>query len=89
MNRLISLHTFHQIIEFSSYVHVRTVGSSDLQKIKKTLDNLYTEKQKLDKEKNKKGGKGKTKASIRIESDNVCICYLFSGFGTFPILLIK
>lgn len=47
------------------------VGSSDLQKIKKTIDNLYAEKQKIEKEKSKKGGKGKTKVTLRIESDNV------------------
>lgn len=53
------------------------VSSSDLQKIKKTVDNLYTEKQKLDKEKNKKGGKGKTKVTLRIEAENVCkMCLL-------------
>lgn len=46
-------------------------SSSDLQKIKRTIDNLYTEKQKIEKEKNKKGGKGKTKAKLRMEEDNV------------------
>lgn len=35
------------------------------------MDNLYAEKQKLDKEKSKKGGKGKSKASLRLEEDNV------------------
>lgn len=48
------------------------MNSGDLQKIKKTVDNLYAEKQKLEKEqKNKKGNKGKTKVNLRIESDNV------------------
>lgn len=47
-----------------------SVSSNDLQKIKKTVDNLYTEKQKIEKEKNKKG-KGKTKAKLRMEEDNV------------------
>lgn len=42
--------------------------SADLLKIKRTVDNLYTEKQKIEKEKNKKG-KGKTKARLRIEGD--------------------
>lgn len=46
------------------------MSSNDLQKIKKTVDNLYTEKQKIEKEKNKKG-KGKTKAKLRMEEDNV------------------
>lgn len=48
-----------------------SVSSINVQKIKKTVDNLYTEKQKLEKEKNKKGGKGKTKASLRKEGENV------------------
>lgn len=46
------------------------MSSTDLQKIKKTVDTLYTEKQKLEKEK-KKGSKGKTKANLRMESDSV------------------
>lgn len=49
------------------------MAATDLQKIKKTVDTLYTEKQKMEKEKTKKGAKGKTKASLRMESDNVCI----------------
>lgn len=54
------------------YAFNNVVTSSDLQKIKKTVDNLYAEKQKLEKEqKNKKGSKGKTKVNLRIESDNV------------------
>lgn len=48
-----------------------SVNSSNLQKIKKTVDNLYVEKQKIEKEKSKKGGKGKSKASLRLEEDNV------------------
>lgn len=43
-----------------------------MQKIKKSVDNLYTEKQKLEKEKSKKGAtKGKAKASLRMEGSNV------------------
>lgn len=43
-----------------------------MQKIKKTIDNLYTEKQKLEKEKSKKGNaKGKGKASLRLEATGV------------------
>lgn len=50
------------------------MNSGDLQKIKKTVDNLYAEKQKLEKEqKNKKGSKGKSKVNLRIESDNVSV----------------
>lgn len=53
------------------------MSSSDLQKIKKTVDNLYAEKQKLEKElKNKKGSKGKTKVNLRIETDDVSIITL-------------
>lgn len=51
------------------------MGSSDLQKIKKTVDNLYAEKQKLEKEKSKKGSKGKTKVNLRIETDSVSITF--------------
>lgn len=48
------------------------VNSNDLQKIKKTVDNMYAEKQKFEKEqKNKKGNKGKSKVTLRIESDDV------------------
>lgn len=47
------------------------VSSTDLQKIKRTIDNLFTEKQKMDKEKNKKGSKGKTKVNLRIETESV------------------
>lgn len=47
------------------------VSSSDLQKIKRTIDNLYIEKQKMDKEKSKKGSKGKTKVNLRIETESV------------------
>lgn len=43
-----------------------------MQKIKKTIDNLYTEKQKLEKEKSKKSNaKGKGKASLRLEATSV------------------
>lgn len=47
-----------------------------MQKIKRTVDTLYTEKQKFDKEKSKKGGKGKGKANLRMESDNVGVDHL-------------
>lgn len=47
------------------------MNSNNLQRVKKTLENLYVEKQKIDKEKSKKGGKGKSKASLRLEEDNV------------------
>lgn len=48
------------------------MSSSDLQKIKKTVDNLYAEKQKYEKEqKSKKGSKGKSKVTLRLETDDV------------------
>lgn len=48
------------------------MSASDMQKIKKTIDNLYTEKQKLEKEKSKKSNaKGKGKASLRLEQTGV------------------
>lgn len=53
------------------------VTSTDMQKIKKTVDTLYTEKQKMEKEKSKKATKGKGKASIRKIEDNVRICEHF------------
>lgn len=56
---------------FKPFFFQFTVSSSELQKIKKTVDNLHIEKQKLEKEKNKKGGKGKSKARLRIEGENV------------------
>ncbi|XP_031617895.1 eukaryotic translation initiation factor 3 subunit J [Contarinia nasturtii] len=67
---------YKHLVDFPGFLEelVRNVcvnlGSSDLQKIKKTVDNLYTEKQKLEKEKSKKGSKGKTKVNLRIETDN-------------------
>lgn len=62
------------------FVWLFSVGSSDLQKIKKTIDNLYTEKQKIEKEKSKKGSKGKTKVNLRIETDNVSWSHLHIQF---------
>lgn len=68
--------SYKHLVDFPGFLEelVRNVcvnlGSSDLQKIKKTIDNLYAEKQKLEKEKSKKGSKGKTKANLRIETDS-------------------
>lgn len=57
------------------------VTSNDLQRIKKTIDNIYIEKQKIEKEKSKKGagGKGKGKAKLRMEGDNVRKIYYKFG----------
>lgn len=71
---------FKNLSDFPGFLEelVRNVcanlNSSDLQKIKKTVDNMYAEKQKLEKEqKNKKSSKGKTKVNLRIESDSANI----------------
>uniref|UniRef100_A0A1L8DSP8 Eukaryotic translation initiation factor 3 subunit J n=1 Tax=Nyssomyia neivai TaxID=330878 RepID=A0A1L8DSP8_9DIPT len=42
--------------------------STDLKKVKSTVDNLYTEKQKMEKEKSKKG-KAKSRAKLRYDGD--------------------
>jgi len=67
---------FKHLTDFPYFVEELVRGtcssltSMDMQKIKKTVDNLYTEKQKMEKEKSKKGGKGKGKATIRKIEDN-------------------
>ncbi|GAB0099684.1 Eukaryotic translation initiation factor 3 subunit J [Sergentomyia squamirostris] len=45
------------------------LNSIDLKKVKTTVDNLYTEKQKMEKEKSKKGGKAKSRAKLRYDGD--------------------
>lgn len=48
------------------------VSSADIKRIKLTVDNLYIEKQKAEKnEKAKKPTKGKGKAKLKVEGDNV------------------
>lgn len=42
-----------------------------MQRIKKTIDTIYVEKQKMEKSKKGAGGKGKGKAKLRMEGDNV------------------
>lgn len=49
------------------------VNSNDLKKIKTTVDNLYLEKQKIEKGQKAKKNKGKGKAILRMEGDNVSI----------------
>lgn len=51
-----------------------TVSSADIKRIKMSVDNLYIEKQKAEKnEKAKKPTKGKGKAKLKVEGDNVSI----------------
>lgn len=48
------------------------VNSFDLKNVKGMLDNLYLEKQKLEKgDKSKKAGKGKGKARLNVETNQV------------------
>lgn len=47
------------------------MSSLDIKKIKNTLDNLYLEKQKIEKGEKPKKSKGKGKAKLKMEGDNV------------------
>lgn len=47
------------------------VSSFDIKKIKTTIDNLYLEKQKIEKGDKVKKNKGKAKAKIKVEDANV------------------
>ncbi|XP_019881552.1 eukaryotic translation initiation factor 3 subunit J isoform X2 [Aethina tumida] len=47
-----------------------TMSSLDIKKIKNTLDNLYLEKQKIEKGEKPKKSKGKGKAKLKMEGDN-------------------
>lgn len=48
--------------------------SNQIRKIKNSVDNLFVEKQKLEKgDKPKKAKGGKVKAKLRLEGDNVSI----------------
>lgn len=49
------------------------VSSLDIKKIKNTLDNLYLEKQKIEKGEKTKKNKGKGKAKLKLEGENVII----------------
>lgn len=52
-----------------------TLTSHDIKKIKTTIDNLYLEKQKIEKGDKVKKNKGKGKAKIKVEGDNVSISH--------------
>lgn len=48
------------------------VSSVNIRKVKTTIDNLYLEKQKMekgDKQKKKTGGAGKVRTKLRVEDD--------------------
>lgn len=47
------------------------MSSADIRRIKNSLDNLYLEKQKIEKGEKSKKNKGKGKARLRMEGDNV------------------
>lgn len=49
------------------------MSSFDIKKIKTTIDNLYLEKQKIEKGEKTKKSKGKAKAKIKVEDANVSI----------------
>lgn len=61
------------------------MSSLDIKKIKNTLDNLYLEKQKIEKGEKSKKNKGKGKAKLKMDDGNVSF---FSGrHWTFPELV--
>lgn len=56
--------------------------SSDMKRVKLTLDNLYLEKQKMEKEKTKKpSAKGKTKVKLRVEEEKDVNVKTIGDFG--------
>ncbi|XP_041984608.1 eukaryotic translation initiation factor 3 subunit J [Aricia agestis] len=57
--------------------------SADIKRIKMTVDNLYIEKQKAEKnDKAKKPNKGKGKAKLKVEGDNAHLNQ-YDGYGNF------
>lgn len=57
--------------------------SADIKRIKMTVDNLYIEKQKAEKnEKSKKTNKGKGKAKLKVEGDNAHLNQ-YDAYGNF------
>ncbi|XP_050297074.1 eukaryotic translation initiation factor 3 subunit J [Anthonomus grandis grandis] len=51
------------------------MSSTDIKKIKNTLDNLFLEKQKIEKGDKSKKNKGKGKAKLKLEGDNQLSAY--------------
>ncbi|CAH0713107.1 unnamed protein product, partial [Brenthis ino] len=59
------------------------MASADIKRIKMTVDNLYIEKQKAEKnEKSKKPNKGKGKAKLKVEGDNAHLNQ-YDSYGNF------
>ncbi|XP_050352178.1 eukaryotic translation initiation factor 3 subunit J [Nymphalis io] len=59
------------------------MASADIKRIKMTVDNLYIEKQKAEKnEKSKKPNKGKGKAKLKVEGDNAHLNQ-YDAYGNF------
>lgn len=56
------------------------MSSIDIKRIKNSLDNLYLEKQKIEKGEKTKKNKGKGKAKLKMEGDNVSMIFYISGF---------
>lgn len=54
------------------------VTSFDIKKIKTTIDNLYLEKQKIEKGDKARKSKGKAKAKIKVEDENVSSFTIYS-----------
>lgn len=51
--------------------------SFDIKKIKTTIDNLYLEKQKIEKGEKTRKTKGKAKAKIKVEDANVSVAFSY------------
>lgn len=51
------------------------VPSGDIKKIKTTIDNLYLEKQKIEKGEKAKKNKGKGKAKLKMDNENVSLLH--------------
>jgi translation initiation factor 3 subunit J len=52
------------------------VSSLDIKKIKNTLDNLYLEKQKIEKGEKTRKNKGKGKAKLKLDDGNPLSAYV-------------
>lgn len=61
----------------NNFYSVPIVTSLDIKKIKTTIDNLYLEKQKIEKGDKAKKNKGKGKAKLKMEDENVSIPFTF------------
>lgn len=65
----------HNVTNYIYFV----VNSFDLKKLKLTIDNMYMEKQKVEKGDKTKKSKGKGKAKLRMEGDNA----LMNQYGAY------